>query len=746
MNTEASNGALSKLLGSGNDNSKDFNFREVYSLIIAGRWTLVVTTLAFILVALLYILVTPPTFEADGLVQVEEDSRSGGSSQLNDLSSLLLGTPVQTEAEIQILQSHMVLDQVIDKLNLLVSAKPRRFPLFGNAIARHRKSETSLKPVSGWIGSYCWAGESIKVTTFTVPLELEESTFTVVATDRGYDLFDPHGTKLLSGVVGELETADSSAGPVSIFVRVLNGAPGKTFEIVRNGRSAIQDSLGYGIKVVEQGKQSGVIKISIDGPNPAFVSAAINGIEEAYLRQNVERHSADAEQSLEFLEKQLPSMKEKLDTAEAQLKEYQQAHGSIDVTQETAIALTRSVDLESQELQLQQQRDVMVQRFMPDHPAVRALDRQLDQIKLALDKQKEASQKLPATQQEILGLLRDVDVNSGLYTEMMNSIQQLQVAKAGTIGNVRVVDFALAPKYPIKPKPVLILIIAVASGLSFSVFFIVMQRALIRGVDNPTEIEQRFGLPTYAMVPFANAQRRLHDRMRKGKEGNYILASLENSNVAVEALRSLRTSLHFALFEAKNNLVVFTGPAPGLGKSFVSVNLSAVLAFSGKKVLLIDCDLRKGHLHEYISAEISPGVVDFVAGDSTLRDIVRKTPVAGFDMITRGIVPPNPSELLLHKRFVELLETASREYDYVMIDTPPVLAVTDAAIVSKLAGSTLIVLKSAAHPLPQIEETVKRLAAAGANLKGTVFNLVGERAGSYGYGGYGYAYYNYGEK
>jgi tyrosine-protein kinase Etk/Wzc len=505
----------------------------------------------------------------------------------------------------------------------------------------------------------------------------------------------------------------------------------------------MQDRLSNSLKVVEQGKQSGVIKISFNGPSPDYVTTVINDIEEAYIRQNVERHSADAEQSLQFLETQLPEMKSKLEAAQTQLKAYQMAHGSVDITQETQIALSQSVDLQSQQLQLQQQREQMAQRFTPQHPAVRALDQQLAQIGTALARQKTQSEKLPAAQQEILGLLRDVDVNSELYTEMLNTIQQLQVAKAGTVGNVRVVDFAIPPIKPIKPKPALIMILALVSGVALGIFTIILQRALIRGVDDPTEIERRFGLPTYAMVPFTKSQRKLHAEMRTGKDGNYILASLEGANLAIEALRSLRTSLHFALFESKNNVVMLTGPAPGLGKSFVSVNLGAVLAFSGKKVLLLDVDLRKGHLHHYVSVSDTPGIADYIAGDLALTDVIRETPVPGLSLITRGTIPPNPSELLLHERFTSLLQTVSKDYDYVLVDTPPVLAVTDAAVVAKLAGCTLVVLKSATHPLPQIEETIKRLVTAGASVKGTVFNLVGERAGSYGYGGYGYAYYNY---
>lgn len=743
MNIDAASSKQQPVQQSIGHQSEEFNFREMYGLLLAGRWTLIAITLLAFLSGAIYLLLATPTYEADGTVQVETDSKSGAAGQLSDLSSLFMGTPVQTEAEIQILQSRMILDQVIDKMNLLVSVKPLRFPLIGGLIARRHQDDPSPLAVPGWARRFSWGGEIIKVSSFDIPAKLEGQPFEILTTESGFDLLLPDGKKILSGQAGQLESVDLPSGKVSVFIRQLVAKPGTVFELRRNSRASVQNSLSLSLKVVELGKQSGVVKVSFDGTNPDFVTQVINDIENAYIRQNIERHSADAQQSLEFLEKQLPELKDKLDSAQTQLKAYQLAHGSIDITQETQIALSQSVDLQSQMLALQQQRDQMVQRFTPQHPAIKALDRQIEQLDAALGKLKGQSDKLPTTQQEILGLLRDVDVNSELYTAMLNTIQQLQVAKAGTIGNVRVVDSAITPSKPIKPKPALILILSLFTGIGLGIFVVILQRALIRGVDDPAEIERRFGLPTYAMVPYTKSQRSLHRTMRGGKDANYILASLESGNVAIESLRSLRTSLHFALFESKNNVVMLTGPAPGLGKSFISVNLSAVLAFSGKKVLLIDVDLRKGHLHHYISANDTPGVADYIADKLPLTDIIHKTAVPGLDLITRGTIPPNPSELLLHERFSNLLQETSKTYDYVLVDTPPVLAVTDAAIVSKLAGCTLLVLKSASHPMPQIEETIKRLVTAGASIKGTVFNLVGEKAGSYGYGGYGYAYYNY---
>jgi tyrosine-protein kinase Etk/Wzc len=208
----------------------------------------------------------------------------------------------------------------------------------------------------------------------------------------------------------------------------------------------------------------------------------------------------------------------------------------------------------------------------------------------------------------------------------------------------------------------------------------------------------------------------------------------------VEALRSLRTSLHFALLEARNNIIMFTGPTAGLGKSFISTNLGAVLAQGGKRVVVVDADLRRGLLCRYFGAAQTPGVSNYIAENAELKTVIKKSAVERLDFIPSGTRPPNPAEILMHERFANLLNTLSRSYDFVLVDTPPILPVTDAAIVGRLAGTTLLVLKSAEHPMRAVEEAVRRLRTAGVQVRGTIFNQVGKRVGSYGYGSYGYTY------
>ena len=213
--------------------------------------------------------------------------------------------------------------------------------------------------------------------------------------------------------------------------------------------------------------------------------------------------------------------------------------------------------------------------------------------------------------------------------------------------------------------------------------------------------------------------------------------------MAVEALRSLRTALHFAQVDAPNNVVMLTGPAPGLGKSFVSLNLAAILATSGKKVVVIDADMRRGHMHEALLLPRGPGLSDVISGSVSLDQVLHATPVEGMRFIATGTIPPNPSELLLKEQFAQLLQTLSKEFDTVIIDTPPALAVTDAAVVGRLAGTTLLLLKSGEHPMRTIQDTYRRLHSAGVAVRGTLFNQLSVGDGKYSNYSYRYGHYNY---
>jgi tyrosine-protein kinase Etk/Wzc len=337
-------------------------------------------------------------------------------------------------------------------------------------------------------------------------------------------------------------------------------------------------------------------------------------------------------------------------------------------------------------------------------------------------------------------LIRDVEVNTALYRSLLDTAQELRVVKAGTIGNVRVIDYAVTPTYPIKPSKFRMLLISLLLGGFIGVAAAFARKALHSGIEDPDLIEKTVNVPVYAVVSHSRRQRRLFRDMMS-KEGKRAILAVDSPNdPSIESLRNLRTALHFGMMDVKNNSILIAGPSPDVGKSFVSVNLAAVLASNEKKVLLIDGDLRKGRLHEYLGLPRESGLSEFISGEIPIGQALHQTTVPGLTLIPTGTLPPNPAELLLHKRMLNCLNVLSPRYDHIIIDSAPILAVADATIIGHLVGGTLMVLRAGDHPMREIEQAVKRLRQAEVNLRGIVFNGVEMNSKRYGAGRYAYQY------
>ena len=354
---------------------------------------------------------------------------------------------------------------------------------------------------------------------------------------------------------------------------------------------------------------------------------------------------------------------------------------------------------------------------------------------------------LPATQQELLRLTRDVAVTTEIYTALLNSSQELDVLRAGTVGNVRVIDEAAVNiEVPVKPKKAMIAVIATLLGGFIGIALVLLRQAMNRGIEDPDAIEN-LGLPVYAAIPFSKDQEILEKHTKSKGKGTFssslLLAVNNPADLAVESLRSLRTSLHFARLEAKNNILMISGPSPSVGKSFVSSNLGVIMAQAGQKVLLIDADMRKGYVNKMFRVPAENGLSELLASRITSSDAIHTTEVENLHIVPRGQIPPNPSELLMHQNFASFLDNVKDEYDMVIIDTPPILAVTDAAIVGRRVGMSLIVTRFGLNSAKEIEVTKRRFEQNDIQLKGAIFNAVEKKASAYGYGNYGYYNYEY---
>ncbi|TKF03301.1 polysaccharide biosynthesis tyrosine autokinase [Vibrio kanaloae] len=707
------------------NNSDEIDLGKLLGILLDAKWLIMVTTFAFAVFGIAFALLSTPIYKADALIQIEEKSSGGISSMVGDMGELFSQESSAT-TEVEIIKSRMILGETVDKFNLTTVTSPIYAPIVGKGFAR----------LTGDINH-------IAVSRFTLPsyASAYAHTIQVVDAEQGtYQLVRDDERVILTGKIGEPATADG----YSLFVADFESSNGFEFAIGKRSRLEAIEWLKSSLSLSEQGKQTGILKLSFEGEDKQKISEILNHISQIYFLQNVKRNSAEAEKSLAFLESHLPGIKSELTGYEDVLNNYRQANDSIDLGLEAQSTLKVMVELEAQLNELTFKESEISQRFTKDHPAYKSL---LDKRKTLLSEKERLNkqvQKLPKTQREVLRMTRDVEVNQQIYIQLLNKVQELSIIKAGTVGNVRILDDAQAYSRAVKPKKPLIVVLATLLGGMLSVAFVLVKAAFHRGVESPDQIEE-IGLPVYAAVPKSDLQVELTNRFRSKKQQTKgtqaLLAESNPADLSVEALRGLRTSLHFAMLEAKNNILMISGPAPGIGKSFISTNFAAVAAKTGQKVLLIDADMRKGYLQQSFGVKWDNGLSDVLSSKQDFAQSIKATPVENLDILTRGQVPPNPSELLMHPRFAELIEWASKEYDLVIVDTPPVLAVTDPSIVGAFAGTTLMVARYAQNTVKEIDVARNRFEQSGIEVKGVIFNAIEKKASSsYGYGYYNYAY------
>ena len=724
------------------DDNDDIDLMGLLGTLLDHKWLIAGVTGAFMVAGVAYALLATPVYQANALIQVE--AKKNDPLGFSDIGSML-GKESPSATEIELIKSRTNIGAAIDNLQLDIEVEPNYFPLIGEFIARRFTPSAENNVASPLLGmnSFAWGGEQLKLAQLELPKELLGEELSLVTGEAGsFSLFDEDNNLLIKGQVGQ----SYSQNGISIQVEALKANPGTTFSVTRYPRLTTILRYQKVLDVSERGKESGMIGIALESEEPDVAINTLNEIARLYVQQNIERTSAEAAQSLGFLKDQIPQVRKDLEKAENALNQFQIRSKSIDISLEAKAILDQIVALDTSISTLKLQQAEMDRKFTPQHPAYRALMGQLAELTGKQQRLAKQVEGLPTTQQELLSLTRDLKVSTEIYTQLLNKSQELDVMRAGAVGNVRLIDTAdVDLRNPVKPKKALIVLIATLLGAFLAIGYVLFRKALNRGVQNPDDIE-KLGLPVYASIPFSSLQK-VEDEKNPGGRGTRItplLASSHPTDLAIEGLRSLRTSLHFAMLEANNNRLMISGPSPKVGKSFVSANLAAVIAQSGQRVLLVDVDMRKGYIHKMFGIPVENGLSDLLAKRCDLDTATHKTDIENLDVIGRGQVPPNPSELLMHKNFSEFLDQISAKYDQVILDTPPFLAVTDAAIVGRQSGTNLIVTRFELNPAREVELTMRRFAQNGIELKGAIFNGVEKRASAkYGYGAYGYYNYEY---
>ncbi|MEX3895938.1 polysaccharide biosynthesis tyrosine autokinase [Paraburkholderia sp. JPY432] len=718
-------------------------------------WEIVVTTVVVLTLAVAYLLIATPIYSADVIVRVDPPEPNALGLALQNQELLPPPTP-SSVTEMAVMESRSVLQPVIDQFRFDISVKPHKLPVLGDIA---EKFATPGQPSAPWLGlkSYAWGGERVQIAALDVPRELEEEKLTLTALDNGgFELHGPSGELLASGTVG----MPVKQNGVSMLVKELAARPGTKFEVIRwNELDAIKrfESL---IKIGDKVKDSGLLQIQYRDKSPDKAAAVANALGQQYLASAVASRQSNDTQTLAFINGELPRLLADLRKAEEALKSFRSNSQSMQPTNEAQAYLQGGLDLDKQIATLQLQRTQMLERYTPQSRWVQNIDEQLAQLKEAKAKFSDHFNGMPASERESVDLIRAQKVAETVYLGMVQKAEQLQVRRASTTGGAHILDPAMRPHMPVMPQPILVLGGGLVLGLVSGVVLVFMRRHVMIGVTDPRYVERQMSVPVFGEILFSHQQvlldrdatagrkslppatGRAHPPLQKSLHEiqldkgipNRILAARFPHDASVEALRSVRTAVTRDLAHARNNIVMVIGPTPSAGKSFVAANLAILHAEVGQRVVLIDADMRRGHLASLFNESNRGGLSEVLSERLPLRNALRSTRIDGLTFLSCGVRPENPAALLMKPRLKDVLERLSSQFDLVIIDTPPFLAVTDASIVANEAGASLLVLRSGMQSEEEIADTIRKVERAEGRIAGAVFNGIPLRRSTKNYG------------
>jgi tyrosine-protein kinase Etk/Wzc len=703
-------------------------FSTIFSMIWRNKLVVAAITLACLAIGGTYAVTATPVYQSNILIKVDVNDPSAKSIPAS--LSGIFDLKTAPSSELEILRSRSVVAKAVDNARLYISAKPRYFPLIGEWIARQGAALSTPGLLGN--GGYAWGNESIEVSTFDVPEMLENKAFKLTTEGPGVYRVTYQDLVDFEGKVGVETTTVTPFGEIRLDVTTIDANQQTRFVLRRFAKEDAVEALQRTLVIGERGRQSGIISVGLEDSDPKVAAKILNEVGAQYIHQNVSMKSEEAERSLSFLEKQLPELKAAIDESEDKYNKFRNTKGAVDLGEEVKSLLQQSVQSQISLLELRQKRTELLTRFQPENPLVQGVDQQIRVATSALGGVNERFRKVPDTEQDLVRLTRDVKVNTGLYTSLLETAQQLRLVKASQVGSARLIDTAVQPASPVGPKRLLIAAASGAIGLLLGLVVALFRKAPVRAVNDHIDLVG-VSVPVRVLVPHSERQLALQVEVMSRQKKLNVLAEVDGEDASIESLRIFCTTLQFSMQSARNNVIAIVGPTSGVGKSFISANLSALLANTGKRVLLIDADLRGGHLHRYFGLDRRAGLSELMQSQASRSHVVNTTVIKNLDFISSGTLPGQPADILASGPLAAVLEDASRQYDYVVIDTAPVLAVADSLIVSQHAGMVFCVVRKGKSTAEQVTETAMRFERSGNLVTGLIFNDAKVSDFAYGY-------------
>ena len=709
-----------------------------YLNVIRRYWKL--TALVALVVfgsAAFYAFSKQPIYEATTTLEIQRSSQGG-------VLELSIEPDVSLAVDIEILQSRTMAERVVRRLNLHWGELKRS------------------------------QGLTLQLRQLSLPDDLQEVNLVLAGANR-LNVIDANGRILASPRVG----IPYQGSDLSIWVEQVKGQPGDSLVLGRFPITGMVQKIRDSINIREQGKNTNILQLSARSDDPVFARDVVNTLAKVYSEQSVNQKSREAGKTVTFIDSQLDSLKTVLDKSEKELQEYKIESGITSLGPEGAGLVERLVLLEQEngalEIRIKRltalidelrgalaegrvylvpsldfipatdemvrevsrlisEKNVLLDELTESHPAVVEIDQQIRQLqetllgtclstldsltaqaedfKAAIAEIEVELKKIPGVELELANRLRDNQVNAQLYTYLLQKQQEARISQAATTSNVSIIDPAFVPEYPVAPNKKKVLLLGAILGLMLGVGSAFLRDYFDQTVKNGEQAKQLLDLPLLGVIPRIDvdggddAQRMLFTR-------------LQPKSPPVEAFRALRTNLNFVTAR-KKKVVLITSTLPDEGKSTISVNLALVLAQAGSKVLLVGCDMRRPSLGEAFRISGGPGLSDHLTGEKVR--FLHANVEGCLDFVSAGTIPPNPAELLESENMTRFLTKAREKYDYVLLDAPPVLPVTDAQILAQKSDLVLLVIEPCRIPVKALQQVRETLNAVKAPLGGIALN------------------------
>lgn len=708
----------------------EIDFRGIVDLIKNGYKLILIIVSIFLIGAIHYARTRPPVYASSALIRVDDSgvgsmlSEQGSSGLQSSLGLATSGTAVQ-EA---LLESPYVLGYVADQLGLDIAAGPT----------------SSKKP------------SQIKVDYLHVPNAFLARALTLTNDGNGrYTLYTPQGVKIGSGVVGQVFSENYFGEPLQIRVAALSGPVGAGFSVEKIPEDDISDGLVGGLDVEEIKEGTGILKLRYSSSTPENAQTILNAILSALIVKNLQQKSEQIKNITAFMSKTIPKSKNEIDKTEDALNTYSVKAGVFDAKAEEGRTVLGIESLKQQLIELKFEKMLLLQKYTPLFPLVLATSQKEKWMQSQIDRLEKKLNALPKITQEEMRFESDLKLQTQLYSGMQMKLQQMQLMKASADSGVKILTSASYPTSPIPVRMVAIVGAGVALGMIVSLGIILIRFMLAPVINDHDEVEHALGVSVIGILPFSQKQYQYEKMAKRGVDQPFLLSQNNPKDVSVEGLRSVRTSLQMLLLEAKDNVLAITSCSPSSGKSFISSNLGKLFADTGKRVLLIDADIRLGKLHKSFGISKMPGLVNYLDGtENDLLLVIQRNvldKLDKLDVMATGVYPEDPAELLGSDKFETLIQQLKKQYDLIIIDTPPVLAVTDPALLLRHAGVNLMILGVGKDSFKEVLHAQRILNKSHVKLSGLIFNHVlayKPGYGSYsGYHGKKYSYhYAYGDQ